>query len=275
MAGALIISLAALALSLPSPGGGAPAALRVGAAVELWHQGALHVGNFRGRADGSKGALMVELSDGAAIKVDGGQIIDVWEVPAAESGAVPTTTAAWAQLHQQASTMLTELPPHMLDLRPLWQRLLNEKGVKKKRINSDRVAQDLFRSPHTEQREPDQARRRQSEDVAAVSVTRLAQRLAAAQLLSEERTLFKRIPADVKPAAGGGGGDGAQGSAADGGGSDGGVAQTNGAGDTLLWTAGGFKALPRATASSAPSSRWWTRWPVSQRRARRQGGQGG
>ena len=46
------------------------AMLRPGAAVEVWHEGGLSVGNFRGRAEGSK-ALIVELSSGRSVKVGG------------------------------------------------------------------------------------------------------------------------------------------------------------------------------------------------------------
>ena len=115
--------------------------LEAGSAIEVWHQGTLAVGNFRGRAEGSKNALEVELSCGNRIKIDGGQIVDVW----AAGDETPRTPADWVIVREQASSLLTELPPHMLDLRPLWQRLLTEKAGSKKRVDSDRVARDLFR----------------------------------------------------------------------------------------------------------------------------------
>ena len=98
-AGALIISLAALALSLPSPGGGAPAALRVGAPVEHGIE-RLAVNSFRSRAEGqgrawSSSATALQSGRRRADRRLGGARGGV--------GAVPTTTAAWAQLHQQAS----------------------------------------------------------------------------------------------------------------------------------------------------------------------------
>ena len=114
-----------------------------GAAVELWHEGGLAVGNFRSRAEGSN-ALIVELSSGRSIKVDGGQLVDVW---AADAG-YPSTPDGWTSLQAEAAGLLAELPPHMLDLRPLWQRLLTEKAAARERVDSLRVAQEYLTSPH-------------------------------------------------------------------------------------------------------------------------------
>ena len=197
--------------------------LEAGSAIEVWHQGTLAVGNFRGRAEGSKNALEVELSCGNRIKIDGGQIVDVW----AAGDDTPKTPADWVIVREQASSLLTELPPHMLDLRPLWQRLLTEKAGSKKRVDSDRVARDLFRSPHEEANNGRQPPRNgRNKRTAAASP--LAQRLAAAQLLAEESTLFKRLPVEVSKS------------------SDSDEAKV----EVLRWSKGGFRALPRATASS-------------------------
>ena len=95
---------------------------------------------------GSKAALLVELSCGRSIKIGGDQLIDVWDVAA----ACPRTPQEWEPLRDEASSMLTELPPHMLDLRPLWQRLLQQRGGSKMRVDSARVAEALFNSPHAQ-----------------------------------------------------------------------------------------------------------------------------
>ena len=94
--------------------------------------------------------------------------------------ALPQGPDAWAGVHAEASALLADLPPHMLDLRPFWQRLLREKGtkhLKNARIDSSAVARALFETPH---RPPPRA------------TTRQAQRLAAGKLLAAERALFKR-----------------------------------------------------------------------------------
>eukprot|EP00900_Chrysochromulina_parva_P019751 jgi/Chrpa1/27778/Chrysochromulina_OHIO_Genome00027539-RA len=180
-----------------------------GAAVELWHEGGLAVGNFRSRAEGSN-ALIVELSSGRSIKVDGGQLVDVW---AADAG-YPSTPDGWTSLQAEAAGLLAELPPHMLDLRPLWQRLLTEKAAARERVDSSRVAQELFTSPH---RQGPSARQR------------LVQRLAAGQLLAAERTLFKRVPIELAQWSG----------------------DAPSAADVpVRWARGGFKVLPRSTSSS-------------------------
>ena len=180
-----------------------------GAAVELWHEGGLAVGNFRNRAEGSN-ALIVELSSGRSIKVDGGQLVDVW---AADAG-YPSTPDGWTSLQAEAAGLLAELPPHMLDLRPLWQRLLTEKAAARERVDSSRVAQELFTSPH---RQGPSARQR------------LVQRLAAGQLLAAERSLFKRVPVELAQWSG----------------------DASSAADVpVRWARGGFKVLPRSTSSS-------------------------
>eukprot|EP00966_Prymnesium_polylepis_P107200 2482337-Prymnesium_polylepis.1 len=119
----------------------APAvALPEGSAVELWHAGRLNVGNYRGRVEGSS-ALRVELADGETIKVDAGQLIDLWESDGPMR--LPNSTAEWEKLQTDAASLLADLPPHMLDLRPLWIQLNNQKGGGK-RITSDMVASSLF-----------------------------------------------------------------------------------------------------------------------------------
>uniref|UniRef100_A0A6U7IBS1 RNB domain-containing protein n=1 Tax=Haptolina brevifila TaxID=156173 RepID=A0A6U7IBS1_9EUKA len=193
--------------------------LTPGSAVEVWHEGRLVVGNFRESMVRSKScALIVELSCGRRIKVDGGQLVDVWP-PDGMGHSGPRSPNDWAVLQRQCAALLAELPPHMLDLRPLWKRMLAEKGAKKLRIDSERVAQELFSSPHHSGAAPE---------------ARLAQRLAAGQLLADERTLFKRLPVQITAS----GSDGDQ--------------SGEGSGGTceLRWTHGGFRVLPRSTASS-------------------------
>lgn len=175
---------------LPNPApSGQP--LPEGAAIELWHEGTLHVGNFLGQLVGSS-ALRVQLSSGELIKVDGGQLVDAW--PAGSYG-VPTTSHAWQLLKADAAAFLADLPPHMLDLRPLWLKLIHQLGGCK-RVDSTMVAAELFT------RRPQSAKLSQDVRIASeVALMRsptpallLAQRLSAAQLLGEERTLFKRQP---------------------------------------------------------------------------------
>ncbi|KAL1499763.1 hypothetical protein AB1Y20_012450 [Prymnesium parvum] len=165
------------------------------AVVELWHDGRLRLANFRGLAESST-ALRVELSDGAPLKIDAGQLIDCWE-------RGPNSTAAWTALHAEAARLLAELPPHMLDLRPLWLQLTTRKGGGW-RVTSDAVGAALFGAHASGARAP------------------LARRLAAAQLLGDEQTLFKRVLGEGE---GGGGG-------------------------SVLVRLGGFRALPRAQANS-------------------------
>jgi uncharacterized membrane protein YgcG len=235
------------AVHAAAPAATSSGTLHPGDCVEVWHKGALCVGNYRGR---SKSALLIDLSAGEQIKIDGGQLVDVWD----DDGAVyPRDPDEWRQLEQGASTLLTELPPHMLDLRPLWQRLLGERGSSKQRVDSARVAEHLFRSPHAEKEIRRSARGGEGggKDGGKFGSgkrdggggkggggsgggggggpgKRLAQRLAAAQLLGEEGTLFKRQPMDVTPAPISDGVDD----------------------DVLSWSRGGFRPLPRSTASS-------------------------
>ena len=206
------------ALSLPAAGSGG--VLSPGDAIEVWHEGSLSVGNFVGRAADSKKTLEVLLSCGRTIKIDAGQIVDVWSGEGA-----PHTPDEWTPVREQCATLLMELPPHMLDLRPLWQRLFTQRESKNIRLDSSRVAAELFRSPHAEAARGS----RMAESRAASAddaVTLLGERMAAAQLLADERTLFKRVPVEV-------------------------AWPSLDEGDVeLRWSRGGFKALPRATASS-------------------------
>ena len=183
--------------------------LRDGSVLEVWHEGSLRFGNYRGRAPSSS-ALRVELASGELVKLDSGQLVDLWEPsePGTGGGALPNGTAEWAALQLDAAALLADLPPHMLDLRPLWQSLLQQKGAK--RVTSRQVAASLFAD---------------AKRAAAAAPAPLAARLAAAQLLAEERTLFKRQQGQLSwPEEAGS--------------------------PPVLGSARGFKVLPRAQANS-------------------------
>ena len=215
----------ALCLRCPSPIAATPAPLSQplpeGAAIELWHKGLLHTGNFCGQLTGSS-ALQVQLASGELIKIDGGQVVDTWP---ADSDSMPTTLADWQHLQMEAAELLADLPPHMLDLRPVWLKLINEKG-RGKRVDSQSVAAALFAfgaSPLTTPQRPPRQLASQRGSV-PTPPSWLAQRLAAAQLLGEERTMFKRQTGQVSAAP-------------------------DAPGEYIL-TGGGFKALPKAQANS-------------------------
>ena len=150
-----------------------PRPLPDGAVVELWHNGRLHLGNSRGLA--SPKTLLVELSSGERVKIDGGQLVDVWQ----EDADAPTCVAEWKEVHSAAASLLAQLPPQVLDLQPLWKQLVTRKGGSQC-LASYQVAEALFDGIEVKERE------------AGAVVGRVARRLAAAQLLAEERVLFKR-----------------------------------------------------------------------------------
>jgi hypothetical protein len=78
-------------------------------------------------------------------------------------------------LQAEAAGLLAELPPHMLDLRLLWQRLLTEKAVARRaRVSHLAAPARLERTGE-----------------------RLVERLAAGQLLAAARMLFKRVPIEL------------------------------------------------------------------------------
>ena len=181
-----------------------PRNLPNGAVVELWHNGRLCLGNSRGMATAR--ALLVDLSSGEQVKVDGGQLVDVWE--AAEA---PTSSAEWREVHNEAASLLGQLPPQVLDLQPLWKELVAQEGGSGC-VVSCQVAEALFTGLNLD-----------------AAVGWAARRVAAAQLLGEERVLFKRQQGELIPP---GGGDGASGGAAS------------------VLRGGGFKPLPRAQAES-------------------------
>ena len=118
-----------------------PRNLPLGAAVELWHEGRLHVGNVRGLA--TRTALQVELSTGQHIKVDGGQLVDVWP----QLSDVPNGVEAWSAVHAEAATLLRHVPPHVLDLQPVWKRLTMRQGGRTC-IGPDNVSSALFDNEH-------------------------------------------------------------------------------------------------------------------------------
>jgi hypothetical protein len=187
-----------------------PRSLPDGAVVELWHNGHLHLGNSRGLA--TPKTLLVELSSGERVKIDGGQLVDVWQEPDA-----PTCAAEWKEVHSAAASLLAQLPPQVLDLQPLWKQLVTRKGGSEC-VASYQVAEALFDGIEVKERE--------AKDGAVVG--RIARRLAAAQLLAEERVLFKRQQGELLALA----------------------QEDSAAPPCCLLRNGGFKPLPKAQAES-------------------------
>ena len=187
-----------------------PRALPDGAVVELWHNGRLHLGNSRGLA--TPKTLLVELSSGERVKIDGGQLVDVWQEPDA-----PTCAAEWKEVHSAAASLLAQLPPQVLDLQPLWKELVTLKGGSMC-VASYQVAEALFDGIEVKEREAKDG----------VVVGRVARRLAAAQLLAEERVLFKRQQGELLALA----------------------QEDDAAPPCCLLRNGGFKPLPKAQAES-------------------------
>ena len=114
--------------------------LQRGAVVEVWHAGGLCTGNYRGRAPPPSKALVVELDDGSTIRVDSGQVVDVW---AHATSAVPEGRAEWAEVHKASAELLRRLPTHFLDLSPLWKRLLAAKRGAR-HVRTDAAAEAIF-----------------------------------------------------------------------------------------------------------------------------------
>jgi len=197
----------------PAAGGRQAVRLETGAPVEVWLSGELALGNFRGPVDSARpgGALRVELAEGGEVAtVAAEQLVDVWP------GAAPASPAAWHSLTKKATALLASLPPSRTDLAPLAERIASERGS---RLDTARAARELW-TP------------------CKGKAPSLAQRAAAGRLLAAERTLFKRLPAQV------------------------------GMGDEgLVLTGGGFRALPRAQAQSLGETQL-----VQQLRARRDAG---
>ena len=186
-----------------------PRALPDGAVVELWHNGRLHLGNSRGLA--SPKTLLVELSSGERVKIDGGQLVDVWQ----EDADAPTCVAEWKEVHCAAASLLAQLPPQVLDLQPLWKQLVTRKGGSEC-LASCQVAEALFDGIEVKEQE------------AGAVVGRVARRLAAAQLLAEERVLFKRQQGELLALA----------------------QEDADAAPCCILRNGGFKPLPKAQAES-------------------------
>lgn len=216
----------------PLPG---PVALEWGSVVEVWHADELHVGNFRGRAAPPSRALLVELSSAAGVdpngqvgqggggdaavvvKVDAGQLVGVWPLGEVHT---PTDPAAWAQIHRRAASLLSDLPPHALDLNPLWQRLVSA-PAKRRVITPTGAAEALFTpvgrsggvgrvrgvtpiggisgAPPPRYRSPAEA----AKVAEAAAVEGFARRVAAGKLLAEERIMFRRQPLTVEERVGG------------------------------------------------------------------------
>lgn len=190
-----------------------PVELHSGMLVELWHAGGLGVGVFRGRSP-TGSALLVEVGAENIIKIDAGQLVDVWE---GNSESLLHSEAGWAEMHSQAAMLLRELPPHMIDLRPLWKRITEQKVLKgaRKVVDSQQVARYLFTSAGQQ---------------LLADTSELPQRFAAGQLLAEERALFKRIPGSLQPSPLG--------------------EDSSASGESVWWSGGGFKPLPKAQANS-------------------------
>lgn len=145
-------------------------------AVELYHAGELRVASL---IKINHKTLHVALADDQIhqhdqrLVVDAGQIVGVW--PPDET---PTGAQAWQAEHAHAYALLRELPPHMLDLKPLWTRLTASKA---RTVTTAEVADALFLTQG-----------------AARGASAAARRIAAGKLLSDERILFKRRPGHVE-----------------------------------------------------------------------------
>ena len=162
--------------------------LRRGAVIEVWHAGGLCTGNYRGRAPPPSKALVVELDDGSTIRVDSGQVVDVW---AYQTAAVPEGTAEWAEVHKASAELLRRLPTHFLDLSPLWKRLLAAKRGARL-VRTDAAAEAIFGA--VDDLTGPAASTPASERAVAV------RRVAAGQLLADEQVLFKHLPVTLSAA---------------------------------------------------------------------------
>ena len=156
--------------------------LRKNAPLELWHGNKLRLANFKEQAKDSA-VLKVTLDDGQAITVDRGQIVRVWETGSSED--VPINQFEWNAATASASSLIRELPPHMLDLKHLWGKKLKKNA--KYVFSTDDVADILFKPKQGQNTQP------------GVSYYSAARRIAAGQLLAEERNLFKRQRGQMDP----------------------------------------------------------------------------
>jgi len=180
--------------------------LRKSSVLEVWHEKGLRVGNFRGHAPLPSKALLIELSSGETITADAGQLVDVWPECPGHIAAAPNSTSQWAHLLARSSALLRELPPHMLDLRRLWQQVSQ---MKRKSISTSAAADIIFANVAGHYKV----------DI----VEQLARRMAAGQLLANERVLFKRAVPTLVP---------------------------DSSSDGWHLVASGFKCMPRAQANS-------------------------
>eukprot|EP00903_Cladosiphon_okamuranus_P010020 g9502.t1 len=185
--------------------------LRPGDPIEFWHAQGLVLGNYESPVPGRQ-SLVVHADTGEQLTIDAGQIIGVWREDEM-SGRLPrnprgpggsagsggggsnnggaAAIAAWAEIREEARVLLQSTPARGLDLGPFW-RAASSKG-KGLVVTPAHAAEFLFGagSPAKvglRKRPPFQFRG------PGVSFQPSAvERAAAAQVLSGERSRFKRV----------------------------------------------------------------------------------
>ncbi|CAM9891181.1 unnamed protein product [Scytosiphon promiscuus] len=181
--------------------------LRPGDPIEFWHAQGLVLGNYESPVPGRQ-SLVVRTESGEPLTIDAGQIVGVWREDEM-SGRLPsskTTSAAgndgngsdtvgsaagWAEIKEEARALLQSTPARGLDLGPFW-RAASSKG-KGFVATPAHAAEFLFgdESPARlglRKRPPFQFR-----GPGEVFRPSAVERAAAAQVLSGERTRFKRV----------------------------------------------------------------------------------
>lgn len=114
--------------------------LQPGDPIEFWHAQGLVLGNYESPVAGRQ-SLAVRTEAGEQLTIDAGQIVGVWREDEMSSrlplqggdgsanvnvsGAV--AVAAWAEIREEARTLLQDMPARGLDLGPFW-RAASSKG---------------------------------------------------------------------------------------------------------------------------------------------------
>jgi RNB domain len=102
-----------------------PTVLEPNMPVEFFYKKKIAFGNYLGPKPGSSAALLVQMTSGAVVAIDAGQLISCWDLLADE--IAPTTAEDWAIVAAEAFEILGNMSPRKSDLQEFW-KLVSERN---------------------------------------------------------------------------------------------------------------------------------------------------
>lgn len=164
-----------------------PTKLVVNDVVEFIYKNKLMIGNYLGHR---KNSITIQTTSGSILTIDIGQVISVWDNLADES-PLPCTPISWSSITMNVLEILRKVSPRKSDLEEFW-KLVSQRSIE---IPVDSLDLSIYIFQESKFRMWIDPYSEASD--AKVRAMSIAERYAAAVLLYNDRTHFKRKPTSV------------------------------------------------------------------------------